>query len=160
MLLAFSTVTGPGLGLGTDHGIPAGGAWSSIAIARAYPNVRVDAFDIDEPSVELATRNIAEAGLADRVHTQARDVSQPGLTGRYDLVTVFEALHDMARPVEALRAARALLVEGGSMIVVDERVGEEFTPDTDPIERFMYSFSVCCACLPACPSSPPRAQAP
>ena len=45
-----------------------------------------------------------------------RDAADPAGAGRYDLVTVFEALHDMARPVEALRAMRGLLTEGGSVV--------------------------------------------
>jgi 2-polyprenyl-3-methyl-5-hydroxy-6-metoxy-1,4-benzoquinol methylase len=136
--------------------LAAGGAWSSIAIARAYPRVLVEAFDVDEPSVALAKRNIAQAGLEGRVSAHARDVSDATMVGQYDLVTIFEALHDMSRPVEALRAARGMLAEGGSVIVMDERVGEEFVPDADPIERFMYSFSVL-LCLPAGMSEQPSA---
>jgi hypothetical protein len=136
--------------------LAAGGAWSSIAIARAYPKVMVEAFDIDEPSVVLAKQNIAQAGLEGRVSAHARDVSDAAMVGQYDLVTIFEALHDMSRPVEALRAARGMLAEGGSVIVMDERVGEEFVPDADPIERFMYSFSVL-LCLPAGMSEQPSA---
>jgi hypothetical protein len=63
-------------------------------------------------------------------------------------VTIFEALHDMARPVEALRAARALLAKGGSVLVADERAGERFTaPAEDPLDRLFYGFSVL-HCLP------------
>ncbi len=41
------------------------------------------------------------------------DAASPRLAGRYDLVTVFEALHDMSDPVSVLRAARGLLAGGG-----------------------------------------------
>jgi hypothetical protein len=57
-------------------------------------------------------------------------------------VTVFEALHDMAHPVEALRAARRLLVPGGSVIVADERVADSFGAPADEAERLNYAFSV------------------
>jgi len=54
----------------------------------------------------------------------------------------------MARPVDALRAARALLAEGGSVLVGDERAGEHFTaPAADPLDRLLYGFSVL-HCLP------------
>jgi 2-polyprenyl-3-methyl-5-hydroxy-6-metoxy-1,4-benzoquinol methylase len=77
-----------------------------------------------------------------------QDASDDALTGTYDLVTIFEALHDMARPVEALRAARALLAKGGSVLVADERAGEHFTaPAEDPLDRLFYGFSVL-HCLP------------
>jgi 2-polyprenyl-3-methyl-5-hydroxy-6-metoxy-1,4-benzoquinol methylase len=127
--------------------VACGAAWSSIAMARAYPKVRVDGFDSDEASVALARANVAEAGLAGRVTISTRDAGDPALVGRYDLVTIFEALHDMSRPVEALRTVRGLLAEGGAVLVMDERVAETFTAPGDAIERMMYGFSVLC-CLP------------
>ena len=125
-----------------------GTGWSSIAIARAYPEVRVDGFDLDETSIALARRNAEAAGLADRVTFQVRDAADPTLAGRYDLVTAFETIHDMARPPESLRAMRGLAGEGGAVIVADERVGETFAAPGDDIERLNYAFSVI-HCLPA-----------
>ena len=119
-----------------------GTAWSSIAIARSYPDVTVDAIDIDPASIETARTNVVAAGLSDRVRPTLHDASDPELGGRYDLVTIFEALHDMNHPVEALRAARNMLVEDGSVLVADERVAERFTAPGDELERFMYGFSV------------------
>ena len=127
--------------------IGCGTGWSSIALARAYPNVLVEGFDADDASIALARRNAAEAGLADRVTFHLRDASDPALVGRYDLVTFFECVHDFGRPVEALRVARALLAEGGSVIIADERVAETFTAPGDAVERLMYGWSVL-FCLP------------
>jgi SAM-dependent methyltransferase len=124
-----------------------GMAWSSIAIARAYPNVIVDAIDEDAASIDAARANVAAAGLTDRVHPMVRDASDPELRGRYDLITIFEALHDMNYPVEALRTARTNLAEGGSVLVADERVAEHFRVPGDEIERFNYGWSVL-HCLP------------
>jgi SAM-dependent methyltransferase len=119
-----------------------GTAWSSIAIARAYPEVTVDAIDLDTDSIETARRNVATAELTDRVRPAAQDVSDTRLGGRYDLVTIFEAVHDMNHPVEALRTARRSLAEGGSVVIADERVAERFTAPGDEIERFNYGWSV------------------
>jgi len=119
-----------------------GSAWSSIAIARAYPEVLVDAIDLDAASIEVAHANVAAAGLADRVRPAARDASEPGLEGRYDLVTIFEALHDMNHPVEALRASRNMLGAGGSVVIADERVAERFAAPGDELERFNYGWSI------------------
>jgi SAM-dependent methyltransferase len=117
-------------------------AWSSIAIAHAYRDVIVDAIDIDPASIETARTNVTAAGLSDRVRPILQDASDPELGGRYDLVTIFEALHDMNHPVEALRAARHLLAEGGSVVIADERVAEHFTAPGDELERFNYGWSV------------------
>jgi SAM-dependent methyltransferase len=119
-----------------------GTAWSSIAIARAYPKVTVDAIDEDAASIETARRNVAASGLGGRVRPAVQDASDPRLSGRYDLVTIFEALHDMNHPVEALRAARTMLATGGSVLVADERVAERFMAPGDEIERFNYGWSV------------------
>jgi 2-polyprenyl-3-methyl-5-hydroxy-6-metoxy-1,4-benzoquinol methylase len=136
--------------------IACGAGWSSIAIAKAYPNVRVDGFDVDEPSVALARANAAEHGVADRVAFHVRDIAAPGVTGRYDLVIGFEMLHDLSRPVEALAAMRGMLAEGGAAIVVDERVAEQFTAPGDELERLFYGFSTLC-CLPAGMAEQPTA---
>jgi SAM-dependent methyltransferase len=119
-----------------------GTAWSSIAIARAYPAATVAAIDVDAKSIATARTNVAAAGLADRVRPAVRDASDPDLGGPYDLVTIFEALHDMNHPVQALRAARLALAEGGSVLVADERVADRFNPPGDEIERLNYGFSV------------------
>lgn len=119
-----------------------GSGWSSIAIARAYPDVIVDAIDVDAASIETAQAKVAAAGLADRVRPAVHDASGPELAGRYDLVTIFEALHDMNHPVEALRTARNLLADGASVVIADERVAERFTAPGDEIERFNYGWSV------------------
>ena len=122
--------------------IACGEGWSSIALARAYPLAVVDAFDVDAASVEAARRNVADAGLADRVSIHQVDAGDGSLIGRYDVVTIFEALHDMARPVEALAGARRMLAEGGAVIVADERVADNFSAPGDDIERLMYGCSV------------------
>lgn len=124
-----------------------GTAWSSIAIARAYPDVRVDAYDVDEESIRAAHRNVREAGLADRVLPRMRDASALGSGGPYDLITIFEAFHDMNHPVQALRSAREALAEGGSVLIADEKVGDAFAAPGDELERFNYGWSVL-HCLP------------
>jgi SAM-dependent methyltransferase len=127
--------------------VACGAGWSSIAIARAYPKVTVDGYDLDASSVELANANVAETEVADRVTVHLRDAADPELAGSYQLVTVFEALHDMSQPVEVLRALRGLVAEDGAVVVMDERVADSFTAPGDEVERLMYTYSVLC-CLP------------
>jgi 2-polyprenyl-3-methyl-5-hydroxy-6-metoxy-1,4-benzoquinol methylase len=93
--------------------VACGIGWSSIALARGYPQVRVDGIDLDEASIDLAERNLAGSGVENRVTFIARDASDPELHARYDLVTMFESLHDMSYPVDVLRTCRGLLAEGG-----------------------------------------------
>lgn len=127
---------------------------SSIAIARGYPHARVDGFDLDAPSIELARANAEAAGVADRVRFEVRDAGDDSLAGRYDLVTMFEAPHDLARPVEALRVMRKLLAPGGSLLIADERTRESFEPRGPESERLFYAWSVL-FCLPTGRASEP-----
>jgi 2-polyprenyl-3-methyl-5-hydroxy-6-metoxy-1,4-benzoquinol methylase len=120
---------------------------SSIEIARAYPNVRVDGIDSDHASIESARENLDGSGVEERVTFHERDAADAGLAGRYDLVTIFEALHDMSYPVEVLRAARGLLADGGLMFIGDERTEATFTAPAGEAERLFYGFSVF-HCLP------------
>jgi 2-polyprenyl-3-methyl-5-hydroxy-6-metoxy-1,4-benzoquinol methylase len=125
-----------------------GVGWSSIAMATAYPGVTVDGFDPDETSVEGARRNAEAAGVSDRVRFHAKDAAALDADGPVDFATAFECLHDMARPVEVLRAVRASLAEGGTMLVVDERTREEFSGTPDELEAYFYGWSVL-DCLPS-----------
>lgn len=121
---------------------------SSIALARAYPSAEVHGIDLDEASVTEATAAATAAGLGHRVRFAVGDAADTTQAGPYDLITIFEALHDMGDPVGALAAARVALAPGGTLYLVDEKVAPAFTPDADLIERLQYGFSVL-HCLPA-----------
>jgi SAM-dependent methyltransferase len=123
-----------------------GTGWSSIAIAKAYPDVTVVGFDPDEISIELARKNAAAEGVADRVRFHREDAA---LVERapFDVAAAFECIHDMARPVEVLAAVRALLADEGAMLVVDERTSDRFTGQPDPLEGYFYGWSIF-DCLP------------
>jgi 2-polyprenyl-3-methyl-5-hydroxy-6-metoxy-1,4-benzoquinol methylase len=136
--------------------IGCGTGWSSISMAKAYPRIAVDGFDLDPDVVVAARANAAQAVVADRVRFSVADASDQSGDGCYDLVTIFEALHDMARPVDALRTARAMLSEAGSMLVADELVADEFTAPASVLDRYSYGWSVV-SCLPAVMGDPATA---
>jgi len=125
-----------------------GAGWSSIGMAIAYPAISVVGFDLDAEVIVAARRHAEESGVADRVRFSVGDASDPGLAGRFDLVTIFEALHDMPRPVQALRWAHAMLADQGSVLVAEELVGDEFAAPGPETERYHYGWSVV-DCLPA-----------
>jgi len=128
--------------------IGCGFGWSSIGMAQGYPKIRVDGFDLDEPSIERARANAQRNGVHDRVNFQVRDAGDPALAGQYDLVTAFECIHDMSNPVGALRTMRQLAGDHGTVLVVDERVGDSFsTNGGNSVDWMMYGWSVL-HCLP------------
>ncbi len=122
-----------------------GFGWSAIGLALAHPQLTVDGYDLDAPSIEAARRNAIEAGVADRVRFHLADAAD--VVGHYDLVVAFECIHDMPDPVSVLAAMRALAGSDGVVLVMDERVAETFTAPGDEVEQLMYGYSLMC-CLP------------
>jgi 2-polyprenyl-3-methyl-5-hydroxy-6-metoxy-1,4-benzoquinol methylase len=133
-------------GEGRVADVACGTGWSSIAIARHFPGVEIDGIDIDEGSIARAKAHAAQAGVDGRVSFLFADAANAEGEGRYDLVTIFEAVHDMARPAEVLATARRLLKRDGAVLIADERVAETFTAPGDEAERLFYGYSVV-ACL-------------
>lgn len=127
--------------------IGCGYGWSSLGMARGYPNIHVDGFDLDAPSIERANENARRNHLTDRVHFQVRDAGDPSLAGQYDLVTAFECVHDMNNPIGALQTMRRLAKQDGTVLIVDERVGDAFTSKGNDVEWMMYGWSIL-HCLP------------
>jgi 2-polyprenyl-3-methyl-5-hydroxy-6-metoxy-1,4-benzoquinol methylase len=136
--------------------VACGVGWASIALAKAYPEVTVDGFDLDEYSITLARKNAAETGVADRVSFEARDAADPANAGKYDFAIIVEALHDMSNPVGALKAVEKMLKDDGVALIVDERVADVFTAPADETDRFMYAVSLL-VCLPAGMADTPSA---
>ncbi len=140
-----------------------GAGWAGIALALAYPTLRVRGVDIDAALVADARAHAASSGMGDRMSFVCGDASAPGSgvgaaseQGRFDLVCLFDALHELPRPVEMLQACRALRSNRGYVLVMDARVQERFVAPGDEIERFQYTTSVL-HCLPACLAEQPSA---
>ncbi|HZA04601.1 MAG TPA: class I SAM-dependent methyltransferase [Propionibacteriaceae bacterium] len=131
-----------------------GEGWSSLALARAYPEATVIGIDVDEPSLTAARAHAEEAGLTDRV--SFTDPARSGLDqpDSFDAAFVFEALHDMPQPVEVLAAIRRAVRPEGLVVIMDEAVADQFTAPGDVVERAMYGYSTL-ICLPDSLSSSP-----
>ena len=131
-----------------------GAGWSTLAMAKAFPKADVVGIDADRASVYDAQRNAAAHGV--RVRFDVRAAEAVADMGPFDLVLVLEALHDMARPEEALRAIRRTLTPGGSVLVADEKVGDHFHAPAGDLERLMYGWSIV-HCLPVAMAEQPSA---
>jgi SAM-dependent methyltransferase len=131
-----------------------GVGWSTIAMTLGFPESSVVGFDADHSSIEAARLNAERAG-AD-VRFEAVDASSLAEDAPFDLVTILEALHDMAQPAAVLEAARGALKSGGMVLIADEKVADRFTAPGDEMERMMYGWSVN-HCLPAAMSEQPSA---
>ncbi|MBP2326751.1 2-polyprenyl-3-methyl-5-hydroxy-6-metoxy-1,4-benzoquinol methylase [Kibdelosporangium banguiense] len=137
--------------------IACGLGWSSIAMALAYPELTVDGLDLDEMAISAAQQNAEASGVADRVKFSAMDAADLAGAEKYDLVTIIEALHDMTHPVAALTAARKLLADNGSVLVIDLWTEEELTTPGPVREQQEYGWSLT-VCLPGAMGDPTSAE--
>ena len=85
--------------------------------------------------------------MSDRVTFEVSTAqAMPG--SRYDLVTMFDCLHDMGDPVGAARQIHAALAEGGTWMVVEPAAGDHVEDNLNPVGRAYYGFStlLCTPC--------------
>lgn len=125
--------------------VGSGMGWAAIGLALAYPQVTVDGYDVDVPSVERARAHAHQAEVADRVRFHVEDGAEAG--GQYDLVLALDCLHHLPQPVAVLAAMRALMAPGAACLVMDGNVREEFAPPAGEVERLTYGLSLL-VCLP------------
>jgi SAM-dependent methyltransferase len=129
---------------------------STVALADARPDATVVGRDIDPAAIEAARRRLAgRPDLAGRVTFEVADMTGDA-GGPYELICVFDALHDLPRPVEALTRCRAALTRGGVVLLLEPRAAERRAAPADPVERFLYMCSVL-HCLPVGMYSQPSA---
>ena len=131
-----------------------GAGWSTIAMARAFPQAEVIGFDADEASIADARANAVAQQVA--VRFEVRDAVAIADHGPFDLIVVLEALHDMSRPADVLRSLRQTLAPEGCLLVADEKVADAFHAPGDDIERLMYGWSIV-HCLPVSLAESPSA---
>jgi SAM-dependent methyltransferase len=118
--------------IGCGHGS------STILMAQAFPRSSYTGFDYHPESIETARRRAAEAGV-DITFEVASSTAYGG--SGYDLVTTFDALHDMGDPVGAARRVRESLAPDGTWMVVEPMAGDRVEDNLNPVGRAYYGFS-------------------
>jgi ubiquinone/menaquinone biosynthesis C-methylase UbiE len=135
-LTAGARVADVGCGLGS----------TSVLIAEAYPRTTVIGSDPHAASIDLARKKAADAGVAERVDFQVAS-AQSFSGGDYDLVTMFDCLHDMGDPLGAARRVREALTPEGTWLLVEPFAGESLEDNLNPVGRLYYAGSMF-LCLP------------
>jgi ubiquinone/menaquinone biosynthesis C-methylase UbiE len=120
--------------IGCGHGA------STILMAQTYPNSHFVGFDYHAESIAAAQARAAEAGVAERVRFEI--ATAQAFPGRgFDLVTIFDALHDMGDPVGAASQVRASLKPDGVWLIVEPYAEDRVEANLHPIGRAYYSGS-------------------
>jgi SAM-dependent methyltransferase len=126
--------------VGCGHGA------STLLMAKAFPNSRFIGFDLHDGSVEAARHHALEQGVTNAEFQVATAKNFPGRD--YDLVTIFDALHDMGDPVGAAVHIRQALGPDGTWMIVEPMAGDTLAENLTPLGRIYYSFSTM-ICTPA-----------
>jgi SAM-dependent methyltransferase len=120
--------------VGCGHGA------STVLMAEAFPASTFVGFDYYEGSIEIASQRALTAGVDGRVSfVTAPAASYPGRD--YDLVTMFDCLHDMGDPAGAARHVRESLAPDGTWMIVEPAAGDRVEDNLNPIGRAYYGFS-------------------
>ncbi|MCR2783794.1 MULTISPECIES: class I SAM-dependent methyltransferase [unclassified Microbacterium] len=127
--------------VGCGHGA------STILMAQAFPASTFVGFDYHPESIEVARQRAEEAGVADRVRFEVASAADFGGTD-YDLVAMFDCLHDMGDPVGAAAHVREVIADDGVWMVVEPMAGDHVEDNLNPIGRAYYGFSTL-LCTPA-----------
>jgi 2-polyprenyl-3-methyl-5-hydroxy-6-metoxy-1,4-benzoquinol methylase len=127
--------------IGCGHGA------STILMAEAYPRSTFVGSDYHERSIEAARRSAEHAGLAERVTFEVASAKKFG-GGPFDLVCVFDALHDMGDPVGAARHVHSQLAPDGVWMVVEPFANDAVEENLNPVGRVFYAASTL-ICTPA-----------
>jgi 2-polyprenyl-3-methyl-5-hydroxy-6-metoxy-1,4-benzoquinol methylase len=132
---------------GTVADVGCGHGASTILMAQAFPASRFHGFDYHGGSIETARQRAAAAGVEDRADFEpAPAASYSGED--YDLVTMFDCLHDMGDPAGAARHVRTSLAPGGTWMIVEPKAGDRVEENLNPVGRAYYGFSTL-LCTPA-----------
>jgi SAM-dependent methyltransferase len=127
--------------VGCGHGA------STIIMAEAFPNSRFSGFDYHMPSIDRARQAAGDAGVSDRVVFEAASAMEyPGRD--YDLVCVFDCLHDMGDPVGASAHVRETLHPDGAWMIVEPFAKDRVEENFNPVGRVFYGASTV-ICTPA-----------
>ena len=120
---------------------------STILLATEYPESTFVGYDFHEPSIEAARKAAAAAGLTDRCRFEVAEATDyPG--GDYDLVGLFDCLHDMGDPVGAAAHIRETLAPNGALLLVEPYAEDQLADNLGPMGRIFYSAStlLCTPC--------------
>ncbi len=125
--------------VGCGHGI------ATMIMAEAFPNSRFTGYDFHPGSIAEARGHADRHGLKNVQFETALAKEYPGT---FDLVCIFDCLHDMGDPAGAMAHVRASLKPGGTCMVVEPQAGDTLSENLHPIGRLFYSASTM-VCLPA-----------
>jgi 2-polyprenyl-3-methyl-5-hydroxy-6-metoxy-1,4-benzoquinol methylase len=126
--------------VGCGHG------WSTVLMAKAFPNSTFVGYDFHPGSIENAQTHAREHGVSDNARFEVAKAKEFPGTG-FDLVTFFDCLHDMGDPAGAAAHVRQSLKPDGTWMIVEPMAGDRLEDNLNPVGRLFYAGSTM-ICVP------------
>ncbi|MFC3127252.1 methyltransferase domain-containing protein [Pseudoroseomonas globiformis] len=124
-----------------------GVGFSTLLMAKAFPNSRFTGYDFHAPSIEQANVHARSHGLAERVRFETAAAKALPDEG-FELVTMFDCLHDMGDPRGAAAHIRSRLRPGGTWMIVEPIASDQPGRNVaSPVGRLYYNASTM-ICVP------------
>jgi SAM-dependent methyltransferase len=123
-----------------------GVGFSTLLMAEAYPNSTFVGFDFHEQSIVDARHHATDHKLGKRVRFEtatAKDITERD----FDLITVFDCLHDMGDPKGCAVHMRKMLKPDGTWMIVEPMAGDTPGDNMNPVGRLYYNASTM-ICVP------------
>lgn len=117
---------------------------STLIMAEAFPKSEFLGIDFHAPSIEHARQHTTGLTNARFAVSRAQDFEAQ----QADLITFFDALHDMGDPVGAARHALSCLKPDGTLMLVEPMAGDSLAANMNPVGRVYYAASAN-LCVPA-----------
>jgi 2-polyprenyl-3-methyl-5-hydroxy-6-metoxy-1,4-benzoquinol methylase len=120
-----------------------GGALSTLAMAKAFPNSEFVGYEISEHALARAFENLQSSGLKNVRFANASKEPLPS-AAVYDFVTTFDVIHDTPYPDQLMQAIRKSLRSDGLWLCEDIRSYPTFAENLEkqPLTAMLYGFSV------------------
>lgn len=109
-----------------------------VSMARRFPNSTFTGYDLFAPVIEEARQNASASGVDRRIRFEQRNIIH-GLSGEFDLITMFNSLHDITRPVDALRAAGGALSSEGLCLILESALSDRLEENLHPFGAILYA---------------------
>jgi SAM-dependent methyltransferase len=123
-----------------------GVGFSTLLMAAAFPESEFVGFDFHAPSIDEARRHAQEHGCGDRVRFEvatAKDIAEAD----FDLITMYDCLHDMGDPRGCAAHMRRILADDGTWMIVEPIAGDAPADNMNPVGRLYYNASTM-ICVP------------
>jgi SAM-dependent methyltransferase len=123
-----------------------GVGFSTLLMAEAYPNSHFTGFDFHQPSIMDARKHADEHQGAKNVSFETASAKEIG-QGDFDLITMFDCLHDMGDPRGCAAHMRKILKDDGTWMIVEPMAGDKPQENMNPVGRLYYNASTM-ICVP------------